>query len=296
MFGSRLLGCVSVLVASLSAPGASAASLMINEAAVSASPAIPVVVFGKNSRETVAEFAAAHREAAPAVRRAYAASGVIRCGRAHGAGQLTLADDVVTTAAHVFFDQNGNPRASSCRFEVTRGDATVSVSVNMRSIVAGSYDPYAIAAVHDWAAARLDMPIKDAAPYQLAPAQAAGAKVKFVARGHVDWGGARRLSLEDCKLRNQLNRGAEGTREFSFDCETGDGSSGGAVMTRDGVGELFAVLVGYRSIDPLAAMPFSALHYNFVVSVEGAFRAAVLAMAHPSVNSSVVATNGAGVN
>jgi hypothetical protein len=292
MIGSRLIGCVSALVACIGLGGAAVAGpLAIDLSDVSTSQAIPVVVFGENARETIAEFASAHHASAAVLRRDYAASGIVRCGLAHGAGQLTLSNDVITTAAHVFFDESGKPRAESCRFEVMRGDATVSVSVNMKSIVAGSRNPYAIAAVHDWAVARLDMPIADATPYQIAPPQRPGAPVKFVARGHIDWGHARRLSLQDCRLHDQLNRSPEGTREFSFDCETGDGASGGALMTRDGVGELCAVLVGYRSISPDSPLPFSPLHYNFVVTVEGAFKSAVEAMARPSIKS-VVAANG----
>jgi hypothetical protein len=294
MTGSRLLGCVSALVACLVAPAwAAAAPPALEAAALSAPQAIPIVVFGKNGRETIEQFAAAHRDDPATLRKDYAASGIVRCGLAHGAGQLTLSNDVITTAAHVFFDETGRQRAQSCRFEVMRGDATVSVSVNMKSIVAGSRDPYAVAAVHDWAVARLDMPILDATPYRIAPPQQSGAPVKFVARGHIDWGDARRLSLEDCRLRDQLNRSAEGTREFSFDCETGDGASGGGLMTRAGVGELCAVLVGYRSVSPDSALPFSPLHYNFVVTVEGAFRAAVEAMAQPAAGANVVAASGA---
>ena len=52
------------------------------------------------------------------VKREHAASGLITCGDAHGAGQLTEASDVVTTAAHVLFDEEGNPRAASCFFSV----------------------------------------------------------------------------------------------------------------------------------------------------------------------------------
>jgi hypothetical protein len=289
MMGSRLFGCVSACLALLGlASAARAVPVFIPASALSVRQAIPVVVFGANGRQTIEQFAGAHEENPSLLRRDYAASGIVRCGLAHGAGQLTLSNDVITTAAHVFFDESGRQRAQSCRFEVVRGDATVSVSISMKSIVAGSRDPYAIAAVHDWAVARLDMPIADATPYELAGPQKPSAPVKFIARGHIDWGDAHRLSLQDCRLRSELDRGGEGTREFSFDCETGDGASGGAVMTRDGVGKLCAVLVGYRSIDPDAALPFSPLHYNFVVTVEGAFRAAVVAMAQPALASANV--------
>jgi hypothetical protein len=285
MIRSRLFRRVSVVLAclSFSSPAFAGAKIMALPADSGALRPIPVVVFGNNGRETVAQFASKYDLNPATLHRDYAASGLVRCGRAHGAGQLTLADNVITTAAHVFFDEKGQPRASSCRFEVVRGDATVSVSIDMTSVVAGSRDPYAIAAVHDWAVARLDMPIRDATPYQLADAPAVNAKVDFVARGHIDWGDAHRLSLQACRLRKQTNQSSEGTREFSFDCDTGDGASGGAVLMGKTPGKLCAVLVGYRSIDPAAALPFSPLHYNFVVTVEGAFRQAVIAMAHPRV-------------
>ncbi|HUZ66040.1 MAG TPA: trypsin-like peptidase domain-containing protein [Beijerinckiaceae bacterium] len=285
MIGSRLLGRVSLLVASLSLTSAAfaAPAMMVLPRHAGAIRPIHVVVFGKNGRETVAQFAAGEHEDPATLHRDYAASGIVRCGRAHGAGQLTLADNVITTAAHVFFDEAGRQRAASCRFEVMRGDATVSVSINMKSIVAGSRNPYSIAAVHDWAVARLDMPILDATPYQIANTPAINDRVRFVARGHIDWGDARRLSVEACRLRRQTNSSRQGPREFSFDCDTGDGASGGAVLLGNEPGKLCAVLVGYRSIDPTAALPFSPLHYNFVVSIEGDFREAAIDMAHPRV-------------
>jgi len=240
---------------------------------------VPVVVFGKNSRETVDQFAVEHKLDAKDVRHAHAASGLIECGRAHGAGQLTLSDDVVTSAAHVFFDEAGNPRAKTCIFALEIDGNPVRVPIDPSTIVAGSTDPYAIAAVHDWAVARLAHPVSGVTPYGLADAPAANLPVEFVARGHIDWGEGRRLSMENCHLHDQLEVAAEGTREFSFDCETGDGASGGAVLMGADQMKIGAVLVGWRSNRPMAAMPFSRTHYNFVVSIEGAFRKAVIAAA-----------------
>jgi hypothetical protein len=84
------------------------------------------------------------------------------------------------------------------------------------------------------------------------------------------------MSMESCRLHDQLSVGQEGTREFAFDCETGDGASGGAVLMGEDQMQLGAILVGWRSNKPYRAVPFSATHYNFAVSIEGAFRAAVL--------------------
>jgi hypothetical protein len=236
----------------------------------------PVVVFGKKSRRGVEEFAAENKLDARALQRKFTASGLIECGAAHGAGQLTLTDDLVTTAAHVFFDEKGAPRAKTCVFVIESNGAQIRTPIDLNSIVAGSTDPYAIEAVHDWAVARLTRPVRGVTPYGLADAARPNTPAEFVARGHIDWGDGRRLSMEKCMLHDQLAAGEEGTREFSFDCETGDGASGGAVLAGADDPVIEAVLVGWRSNKPFRSAPFSRSHYNFAVTVEGDFKKAVV--------------------
>jgi hypothetical protein len=239
----------------------------------------PVVVFGKHSRSGLEDFAARNRLDPKELRTRFTASGLVECGAAHGAGQLTLAGDVVTTAAHVFFDERGAPRAKSCAFAVEIGNKLVRVPIDLASIVAGSKNPYAIAAVNDWAVAKLTRPVEGVTPYGLAGAAKPNTPVSFVARGHIDWGNGRKLSMERCKLHDQTSTGPAGTREFSFDCETGDGASGGAVITDAAAPAISAILVGWRSNKPFRSAPFSSTHYNFVVTIEGAFQKAVVAAA-----------------
>jgi hypothetical protein len=246
----------------------------------------PVVVFGKNSRRSVEDFAVTNKLDPKELKDRFTASGLVECGAAHGAGQLTLADDVVTTAAHVFFDEHGAPRARSCAFVIDSGRKQVRVPIDLESIVAGSKDPYAIAAVNDWAVAKLARPVVGITPYALAGAAKENSPVDFVARGHIDWGDGRKMSMEKCMLHDQLTIGPEGTREFSFDCETGDGASGGAVVTEDSVPAIGAILVGWRSNKPFRSAPFSKTHYNFVVTIEGAFKKAVVAAASKVVAAS----------
>jgi hypothetical protein len=248
--------------------------------ALSALPLVPVVVFGDHPRLTAEQFADQNHLDPVDVKRQHAASGVIHCGNARGAGQLTLADNVITTAAHVLFDEHGQLRGDSghCFFTSTVADQEVTTAIDVASVVSGNSEPYAKPAVHDWAVARLLSPVRGATPYGLgAPAQAAQ-DIEFVARGHSDWGSGRAMSMENCRLHDVLSTGAEGTREFSFDCDAGVGASGGAVLNSGG-GRLLAVFVGYRSIAPDSTMPFSTQHYNFAVTVDGAFRRAVVAAA-----------------
>ena len=248
-------------------------------AAAPAARVIPVVVFGQDARRVPGAFASEHDLQEGDLVRSHEASGLIQCGNAHGAGQLTLTDDVVTTAAHVFFDENGVARAASCTFEITVNGAEVKVPINLSTIVAGSTKPYDEAVTSDWAVARLAHPIPGVKPYGLAQDIHADEAVTFVARGHIDWGEAKKLSMQACTLHDKLSDGGQGTREFSFDCDTGDGASGGALMFDASMSRVGAILVGWRSNRPFRAMPFSATHYNFAVTMEGAFRQAIYAAA-----------------
>jgi Trypsin-like peptidase domain len=236
----------------------------------------PVVVFGPEPRATIAEFAERRRLDPASLSHRYAATGTVHCGDAHGAGQLTLADDVVTTAAHVLYDRNGRLRGDSahCAFVVEADGVAISTALQVDGAVAGSTDPYNESAVHDWAVVKLARPLREAEPYPLAapPRPASGAPVLFVARGARDWRPA--TSLQQCRLRDGLEEGAEGTREFAFDCAAGVGASGAGLLDGDGRG-LVAIFVGFRSAAPDQALPFSPQHYNFAVTLEGAFRRAV---------------------
>lgn len=239
----------------------------------------PVVVFGQNARRLPQLFAAEHGLVPSEVVRNHAASGLVQCGNAHGAGQLTLTDDVVTTAAHVFYDENGVARARTCTFDVTVDRVVLHVPIDLSSVVAGSTNPYDVAVTHDWAVARLSHAVTGVRPYGIAADVHENEPMTFVARGHIDWGDAKNLSMQDCTLHDQLSSGEEGTREFSFDCDTGDGASGGALMMDRNAADIGAVLVGWRSNKPFKAIPFSHTHYNFAVTLEGAFRQAVYAAA-----------------
>lgn len=280
----RLWGGVAtaVIILAAAAGAASAAPLSPNALATRMSgPAmiIPVVVFGRDSRRPAPAFAVEHRLDPSEMTREHVASGLIQCGNAHGAGQLTLTDDVVTTAAHVLYDENGLPRARSCNFDIMIDGRESQVPIDMTSVIAGSTKPYDVAVAHDWAVARLTRPLSGVKPYGIAADIHADEPVTFVARGHIDWGGAKNMSMQDCLLHDQLSTGDEGTREFSFDCDTGDGASGGALMFDRDYSRIGAILVGWRSNRPFKAVPFSRTHYNFAVTMEGAFRQAVYAAA-----------------
>jgi hypothetical protein len=277
--GGRNAAAICFIVAGIGCEASAAPLISQKLPEAEALKPIPVVVFGKNSRRSIEDFAAEQKLDPAELRNRFAGSGLIECGDAHGAGQLTIASNLITTAAHVFFNEKGIPRAKTCFFSMDRHGKEIKVPIDLSSIVAGSTNPYAVAAVHDWAVARLVHPVDGVTPYGLAEGAAKNMPVAFVARGHIDWGGGRKLSMEKCRLRDQLTAGEEGTREFSFDCETGDGASGGAVIMGPAKPAIGAILVGWRSNKPFSSAPFSRSHYNFAVTIEGAFRKAVMTAA-----------------
>lgn len=156
------------LTAALFIPAAAGALPVQKASDISVSlPITQVLVFGKNSRQSPEQFAAAESLNVKDVKRAHAASGLVECGEAHGAGQLTLVGNVITTAAHVFYDEQGALRGTGCTFAIEIDGRSVRVPVDLTSIKAGSTNPYAFPAVHDWAVAKLTKTIADATPYQL---------------------------------------------------------------------------------------------------------------------------------
>jgi hypothetical protein len=220
------------------------------------------------------EFARRHGFDSAEMRARHGASGLVRCGNAVGTAQLTLRNDVITTAAHVLIGTDGAPRASgsSCTFEPILG-ASGPVPIDTTSIAAGSRNPLAEPATRDWAVARLTRPVRGAAPYRLSGHPASGHDIVMCGGGH---GTATRIAAESCAVR-AVGASADGTRELRIDCNAGPGTSGAAMVTEDHT--MLGIYVGYRSTAPDKAQPFSDRHYNFGITIEGPFRRAVLELA-----------------
>ena len=203
----RFWGGMAIAILAGSAHSVVAAPFLPSlNAAVVPLPFTPVVVFGKDGRRTAEDFATEHHIDIAELRRDHSASGLIQCGDAHGAGQLTMSSNVVTTAAHVFYDENGLPRSHTCTFDLMTDGKLTHVPIDLTSIIAGSANPYAVAPAHDWAVVRLAHRVSGVKPYTLAYDIHPNEPVTFVARGHIDWGEAKKLSLEECLMHDQLSR------------------------------------------------------------------------------------------
>jgi hypothetical protein len=215
------------------------------------------------------------------LRARYGASGLVRCGDAVGSGQLTLRNDLITTAAHVLFDKSGRLRSSSCSFEPLFAQG-LKVDIDLRTIRTGSSMPYAEPATRDWAIVRLTAPIEQARPYSLGGATS-GALPIFMCAGGNGAGGV--WGAERCSTREVTKTADDGIREITIDCSADHGASGAALVSDHN--DMIAIYVGYRSTAPKAARAYSPTHYNFAITVDGPFRQALVAMASSPVEETL---------
>ncbi|NLH83412.1 MAG: trypsin-like peptidase domain-containing protein [Phyllobacteriaceae bacterium] len=209
-------------------------------------------------------------EAAVAAR--YAATGEIRCGGVRGIGQITGGGDVVTSAAHVFYDEFGRSRAlqGACVFVVDGPGGREEVPLAPDARLCGSTSPYGAAGRHDWAVARLAHPIRGIRAYEIGGKVKAGDAITVVA-----WEGGRK-TVDACRVR-EVVVGDNGAREIRTDCTGFDGMSGAAYLTPGRDPRVIGVHVGFRSIDPDRPAIFSDRHYTFGTAVGTVFRRALAA-------------------
>ncbi|TBW37988.1 hypothetical protein EYW49_10265 [Siculibacillus lacustris] len=200
----------------------------------------------------------------------HAATGVVECGGVRGIGQLTGRADVVTSAAHVFFDESGRSRAERgrCVFILTGAAGRTEVALTPDPRLCGSTSPYGEDARRDWAVAHLARPIPGVVPYAVGASVKVGEPITVVA---LESG---RRTFDFCRVR-ELRAAAGGGREILTDCVGFDGLSGAAYLVGGAHPRVIGVHVGFRSRAPDVAAPFAADHHTFGTALDGAFGRAV---------------------
>lgn len=202
--------------------------------------------------------------------RRYAATGLIECGGVRGIGQVTAAADVVTSAAHVFFDEEGRPRADQgrCVFIVDGPGGRQTIPLTPSARLCGSTSPYGLSGRHDWGAARLAHPIAGIKAYELGTRVKPGDPIAVVA-----FEGGRK-TVDVCRVRDVVTS-ENGARELRTDCVGFDGMSGAAYLTLGKEPKVLGVHVGFRSVDPDTAAAYSDHHYTFGAAIGGVLRKAL---------------------
>ncbi len=235
-----------------------------------------------DARLTLPEFAQKNGQDPSLFETRYAATGMVICSGVYSTAQLTIRHDVVTTAAHAFFDADGRPRGnlSSCVFAIAIDGVQHAIPIDANSLRVGSRNPYAVSPVHDWAVVRLTEGVPNARPYALgtAEAESAGTGIVMLAHRHRGWVHDGRKAIEACMIRTSHRIESASAREIAIDCSAGEGASGSAIMLPGSSCAMVGIYVGWRSTHPDKAGPFSETHMNFGVAIEGPFRNAIMAM------------------
>jgi hypothetical protein len=232
------------------------------------------IVIGSDGRMSLATAAARSHLTAEALESRHAATGVVECGGMRGIGQLTGRADVVSSAAHVFFDEAGRSRAAAgrCVFRLTTAAGVEEIPLVPDPRACGATDPYAHDGRHDWAFARLVRPAVGVRPYPFGPSPRVGDQIAVVA---VE-GGEKTIDL--CRVR-EVHAGPGGDREIRTDCTGFDGMSGAGYLTTGERPRLVGLHVGFRSRHPDRPGPFAEDHHTFGATLAGTAMRAVSASA-----------------
>jgi hypothetical protein len=239
------------------------------------------VTISSDARLTLPEFAAKSGQDPALFESRYAATGMVVCSGVYSTAQLTIKDDVVTTAAHAFYDTDGNPRGdlATCNFHIMVEGKQLSVPLDVTSLRVGSRKPYAVAPVHDWAVVRLVRHVPAARPYGIGEPGPVGMPIVMLAHRHRGWVHDGLKAIEACAIRIESRVEKLSARELAIDCSAGEGASGSAIMAPGQSGAMVGIYVGWRSTHPDRPGPFSMTHMNFGVAVEGPFKNAILGLA-----------------
>lgn len=268
------MGACRILRVSAVAPVLSLVAALANAPSLARDLPSSALVIDTDDRQTPAEFARDLGLSLPQLATRFGATGLVRCGGAVGTGQLVGAGNVIVTAAHMLYASDGRPRdkAGTCTFEIDGAGYRQIVPIRVSDTLCGSREPYADAAMRDWAVVPLTRVVAGVRPYPLGPALKVPGSLVLAAAART--GGIEAHSLQRCRARMQTARAPDGLREVAIDCDAEGGTSGAALLGEDG--SFQGVYVGFRSAHPGEAGPFSMSHYNFGVTAEGGLRRAIM--------------------
>lgn len=245
-------------------------------------------VIGKDDRRSFSEYARHYRMSLMALRWRFAASGLLDCPGRLASAQLVGSRWTILTTAHNLLDDDGRFPWSlaTCVFVMTGLDGrTIEHRVSTRGFRLGTRFP-ARDRYRDWAVLTLEAPAPDTIkPYEVAnptwqpiPRRAA---IVVVAASQDNWRGhSRRVaSIERCRLRGIRVRINGHRNLLGFDCDTGRGASGAALLVPVPTGyRLIGIGVGERS--RRRGAPYDGVtQFNAAVPAHAAIYRAVKALA-----------------
>jgi hypothetical protein len=242
-------------------------------------------VIGADDRRPLAALAAGAPEDR-GLATAAGASGLVTCDNGRfGSASLVGRADIVVTAGHVFRPALDAIRAGRvrCIFIPGGNPGGPRIPVELRTLRLGAERVTGVNICsngRDWAVARLAAPATGVTPYRLATAiPAPGTAVAIVSHG----GGSGSLRgpgghAGRCTVRDHVGPCRQTGLPLLFtDCDAEEGSSGGAILVRDGPGWTFGGMT--RGASPSGGAAYDRERaYHMALPAAGPLAAAIRAM------------------
>lgn len=187
----------------------------------------------EHHRQTQEEYADSNELKRSVVREAFKATGILTCNEKSETAQLTGKNNVLTFAAHIFYNRADCSRSNpiQCTFALDESSEKVPVDLAPSSLKLGGCG--SIASAKDWGTAKLTKPIIGVKPYDIPsdddPPQLRYGQLVIQSSGPQDnfiVNGRHPKSVEKCFIKD--NGLVFGQRSVKTDCNTGRGSSGAA--------------------------------------------------------------------
>ena len=201
---------------------------------------IKIAVVDEPDRRTEEEFANEQKKTLLGIQRRYAATGTLSCPRGKASANLTLVNDVITTAAHVFIDSktcDQHTQIGQCKFVIKTGQ--VAQELELGALVDTGYKcpPLLPDPTRDWVVIKLKKPVKSVIPYSVTPSSHVSADSRLTAvqaQSYDFWRGTKRKryfpkSIGTCSSK-KIYFGEIEESFFSTNCDAAQGGSGGALL------------------------------------------------------------------
>jgi hypothetical protein len=237
-----------------------------------------ISVIENDTRELFPDYARRKNLKIAEVDSRFNATGIVYCGGQQGTGQVTGNRLTITSARHLFFDDNCKPYPGDNCFFALRNDRVEILRIPIDK--AGLRTGECFNDNEDWAIATLKIAVpKEINPYSIAKetivaepgvnlTQVSGYSDNF----HPEKGKPRYIT--ECKVRDF---GRSNGNPIESDCDAGPGASGSAQLVESTPGDfkLVAIHVG-TSVDAYDGMPYNAdKYFNVSIPINKAFKAAL---------------------
>lgn len=193
-------------------------------------------LLGAEERMTFQQYADSKGLSVEAVERQFSATGTIKCeGRGEGTAQLTNSNSVITTARHIFYDDNcRRAKNLACKLYLYKNGNSYDtpIPVDLSTLIVGPCSP-SLSGDSDWAVVRLKKPAdeKKYFPYQTPdqpPELTLSSRFTQIsgATSNFQNGGSHPRNVAECP---PISRDPN-MNQVNTTCDSGPGTSGAALL------------------------------------------------------------------